>query len=213
MESRKLIVLVEKTQRKYTFNSTATTVAELKEELALKGVSVSSSSVFKEARSKSILTSPDSVLPTNVPYRGTTTNELVFMISEGERKIKLGAMKSRKELYDYVKSHNLSDAVKAKYGKNYTNVSTADLDSFVSSQSAKKETPKTSKTTTKETPCKCKIDFGEIVNATINVVEGLYDGDFIDAEVYKVIMDSLNGKKVDLNNLSTYESLSEEFDF
>lgn len=213
MESRKLIVLVEKTQRKYTFNSTATIVAELKEELALKGVSVSSSSVFKEARSKSILTSPDSVLPTNVPYRGTTTNELVFMISEGERKIKLGAMKSRKELYDYVKSHNLSDAVKAKYGKNYTNVSTADLDSFVSSQSAKKETPKTSKTTTKETPCKCKIDFGEIVNATINVVEGLYDGDFIDAEVYKVIMDSLNGKKVDLNNLSTYESLSEEFDF
>lgn len=213
MESRKLIVLVEKTQRKYTFNSTATTVAELKEELALKGVSVSSSSVFKEARSKSILTSPDSVLPTNVPYRGTTTNELVFMISEGERKIKLGAMKSRKELYDYVKSHNLSDAVKAKYGKNYTNVSTADLDSFVSSQSAKKETPKTSKTTTKETPCKCKADFGEIVNATINVVEGLYDEDFIDAEVHKVIMDSLNGKKVDLNNLSTYESLSEEFDF
>ena len=213
MESRKIIVLVEKTQRKYTFNSSATTVAELKEDLSLHGVSVPSTCIFKEARSKSTLTSPDSILPTNVPYKGATTNELVFMMSEGERKIKSGAMKSRKELYDYVKSHNLSDAVKAKYGKNYTNVSTADLDSFVSSQSTKKETPKTSKTTTKETPCKCKVDFGEIVNATINVVEGLYDENFIDAEVYKVIMDSLNGKKVDLNNLSTYESLSEEFNF
>ena len=213
MESRKIIVLVEKTQRKYTFNSSATTVAELKEDLSLHGVSVPSTCIFKEARSKSTLTSPDSILPTNVPYKGTTTNELVFMMSEGERKIKSGAMKSRKELYDYVKSHNLSDAVKAKYGKNYTNVSTADLDSFVSSQSIKKETPKTSKTTTEKTPCKCKVDFGEIVNATINVVEGLYDENFIDAEVYKVIMDSLNGKKVDLNNLSTYESLSEEFNF
>lgn len=213
MESRKIIVLVEKTQRKYTFNSSATTVAELKEDLSLQGVSVPSTCIFKEARSKSTLTSPDSILPTNVPYKGTTTNELVFMMSEGERKIKLGAMKSRKELYDYIKSHNLTDAVKKEYGKNYTNVSTADLDSFVSSQSTKKETPKTSKTTTKETPCKCKVDFGEIVNATINVVEGLYDENFIDAEVYKVIMDSLNGKKVDLNNLSTYESLSEEFDF
>ena len=213
MESRKIIVLVEKTQRKYTFNSSATTVAELKEDLSLHGVSVPSTCIFKEARSKSTLTSPDSILPTNVPYKGATTNELVFMMSEGERKIKSGAMKSRKELYDYVKSHNLSDAVKAKYGKNYTNVSTADLDSFVSSQSIKKETPKTSKTTTEKTPCKCKVDFGEIVNATINVVEGLYDENFIDAEVYKVIMDSLNGKKVDLNNLSTYESLSEEFNF
>ena len=213
MESRKIIVLVEKTQRKYTFNSSATTVAELKEDLSLHGVSVPSTCIFKEARSKSTLTSPDSILPTNVPYKGATTNELVFMMSEGERKIKSGAMKSRKELYDYVKSHNLSDAVKAKYGKNYTNVSTADLDSFVSSQSIKKETPKTSKTTTEKTPCRCKVDFGEIVNATINVVEGLYDENFIDAEVYKVIMDSLNGKKVDLNNLSTYESLSEEFNF
>lgn len=213
MESRKIIVLVEKTQRKYTFNSSATTVAELKEDLSLQGVSVPSTCIFKEARSKSTLTSPDSILPTNVPYKGTTTNELVFMMSEGERKIKLGAMKSRKELYDYIKSHNLADAVKKEYGKNYTNVSTADLDSFVSSQSTKKETPKASKTTTKKTPCECKVDFGEIVNATINVVEGLYDENFIDAEVYKVIMDSLNGKKVDLNSLSTYESLSEEFDF
>lgn len=218
MESRKIIVLVEKTQRKYTFNSSATTVAELKEDLSLQGVSVPSTCIFKEARSKSTLTSPDSILPTNVPYKGTTTNELVFMMSEGERKIKSGAMKSRKELYDYIKSHNLADAVKKEYGKNYTNVTTAELDTFVNvhsvkTSSTKKETPKTSKTTTKETPCKCKVDFGEIVNATINVVEGLYDENFIDAEVYKVIMDSLNGKKVDLNNLSTYESLSEEFNF
>lgn len=218
MESRKIIVLVEKTQRKYTFNSSATTVAELKEDLSLQGVSVPSTCIFKEARSKSTLTSPDSILPTNVPYKGATTNELVFMMSEGERKIKSGAMKSRKELYDYIKSHNLADAVKKEYGKNYTNVTTAELDTFVNAHSVKisstkKETPKTSKTTTKETPCKCKVDFGEIVNATINVVEGLYDENFIDAEVYKVIMDSLNGKKVDLNSLSTYESLSEEFDF
>ena len=218
MESRKIIVLVEKTQRKYTFNSSATTVAELKEDLSLQGVSVPSTCIFKEARSKSTLTSPDSILPTNVPYKGTTTNELVFMMSEGERKIKLGAMKSRKELYDYIKSHNLTDAVKKEYGKNYTNVATAELDTFVNvhsvkASSTKKETPKTSKTTTEKTPCKCKVDFGEIVNATINVVEGLYDENFIDAEVYKVIMDSLNGKKVDLNNLSTYESLSEEFNF
>ena len=223
MESRKIIVLVEKTQRKYTFNSSATTVAELKEDLSLQGVSVPSTCIFKEARSKSTLTSPDSILPTNVPYKGATTNELVFMMSEGERKIKLGAMKSRKELYDYIKSHNLADAVKEKYGKNYTNVTTAELDTFVNVHSVKTSSTKapvkspkksaTEKSAPKGGNCTCHSEDEQVIKKTTNVVMSLYNNNYIDADVYNLLIDSLSGKEVNVDDLSTYESLSEEFNF
>ena len=130
MESRKSTVLVEATQKKYVLMSSATKLSELKEELAQKGVTTNDSDSFKESRSKSILTSPESVLPTNIPWKGGITNELVFMVSKAERKIKLG-MKSRNEIVALIKSYGLLDEVKKKTGKNYTNVSTAVLSEIV----------------------------------------------------------------------------------
>ena len=80
MESRKITVLVEATQKKYVLMSSATKLSELKEELAQKGGITNDSDSFKESRSKSILTSPESILPTNITLVATMSicNTFVF---------------------------------------------------------------------------------------------------------------------------------------
>lgn len=59
---------------------------------------------------------------------------------------------SRKELYNKVKELGAADAIKAKFGDNFTRVSNADLEDFLRGF-GKKTTPakKVTKATTKET--------------------------------------------------------------
>lgn len=220
MESRKITVLVEATQKKYVLMSSATKLSELKEELAQKGVTTNDSDSFKESRSKSILTSPESVLPTNIPWKGGITNELVFMVSKAERKIKLG-MKSRNEIVALIKSYGLLDEVKKKTGKNYTNVSTAVLSEIVDKYELKarakvKDAPtpksapnvkKSSKKSVESAPsCDCAVKFKEAVNS-------LYKENFIDCEVKDFLYEVIEGKDVNIDDISSYDDLAEEFDF
>ena len=220
MESRKITVLIEATQKKYVLMSSATKLSELKEELAQKGVTTNDSDSFKESRSKSILTSPESVLPTNIPWKGGITNELVFMISKAERKIKLG-MKSRNEIVALIKSYGLLDKVKEKTGKNYTNVSTAVLSEIVDKYELKarakvKDAPtpksasnveKSSKKSVESAPsCDCAVKFKEAVNS-------LYKENLIDCEVKDFLYRVIEGKDVNIDDISSYDDLAEEFDF
>ena len=220
MESRKITVLVEATQKKYVLMSSATKLSELKEELAQKGVTTNDSDSFKESRSKSILTSPESVLPTNIPWKGGITNELVFMVSKAERKIKLG-MKSRNEIVALIKSYGLLDEVKKKTGKNYTNVSTAVLSEIVDKYELKarakvKDVPtpksapnveKASKKSVKSAPsCDCAVKFKK-------AVDSLYKENLIDCEVKDFLYEVIEGKDVNIDDISSYDDLAEEFDF
>lgn len=220
MERRKITVLVEATQKKYVLLSSATKLSELKEELAQKGVTTNDSDSFKESRSKSILTSPESVLPTNIPWKGGITNELVFMISKAERKIKLG-MKSRNEIVALIKSYGLLDEVKKKTGKNYTNVSTAVLSEIVDKYELKvrtkvKDTPtpksapnveKSSKKSVESAPsCDCAVKFKKAVDA-------LYKENLIDYEVRDFLFGVIEGKDVNIDDISSYDDLAEEFNF
>ena len=72
--------------------------------------------VFYEGVSKTELINNNSVLPSNIPYRGQTTNELVFMLTNPNKKIKSGAM-NRKEIYALIKKHNLQKACLENYKK------------------------------------------------------------------------------------------------
>ena len=220
MESRKITVLVEATQKKYVLMSSATKLSELKEELAQKGVTTNDSDSFKESRSKSILTSPESVLPTNIPWKGGITNELVFMVSKAERKIKLG-MKSRNEIVALIKSYGLLDEVKKKTGKNYTNVSTAVLSEIVDKYELKTRTKAKDAHTPKSAPnvkmsskksvesapsCDCAVKFKK-------AVDSLYKENLIDCEVKDFLYEVIEGKDVNINDISSYDDLVEEFDF
>lgn len=141
MESRKITIVETKNQRKSTIMSSASTLAELKSDLRANGIDYSGMTFF-EGTSKVELKNDASVLPHDVPYKGTITNELVFMLTNTNRKIKSGAIvMSRTEAYSAIKSMGLQNACIKKFGKNFTMCKTADLIALIQSNSASKPAP------------------------------------------------------------------------
>lgn len=143
METRKIVVVQTKNQKKSVIMSAATTLAELKSDLRANGIDYDGMTFF-EGTSKVELKNDASVLPHDVPYKGTVTNELVFMLTNTNKKIRSGAATmSRAEAYSAIKSMGLQDACVKKFGKNFTMCKTTDLIALVQSNSAAKPTPKT----------------------------------------------------------------------
>ena len=143
MEARKITVVQTKNQKKSVIMSAATTLAELKSDLRANGIDYDGMTFF-EGTSKVELKNDTSVLPHDVPYKGTITNELVFMLTNTNKKIRSGAATmSRAEAYSAIKSMGLQDACVKKFGKNFTMCKTADLIALVQSNSASKPTSKT----------------------------------------------------------------------
>lgn len=139
MEARKITVVQTKNQKKSVIMSAATTLAELKSDLRANGIDYNGMTFF-EGTSKVELKNDASVLPHDVPYKGTVTNELVFMLTNTNKKIRSGAM-SRMEAYAEIKRRGLQDACLKKFGKNFTMCKTADLIALVQSNDASKPAP------------------------------------------------------------------------
>ena len=139
MEARKITVVQTKNQKKSVIMSAATTLAELKSDLRANGIDYDDMAFF-EGTSKVELKNDASVLPHDVPYKGTTTNELVFMLTNTNKKIRSGAM-SRMKVYAEIKRRGLQDACLKKFGKNFTMCKTADLIALVHSNGASKPAP------------------------------------------------------------------------
>ena len=138
MEARKIIVVQAKNQRKSVIMSAATTLAELKADLRQNDIDYDGMTFF-EGTSKVELKNDASVLPHDVPYKGTITNELVFMLTNTNKKIRSGAVAmSRDEAYSAIKSMGLQDACVKKFGKNFTMCKTADLIALIQSNGASK---------------------------------------------------------------------------
>lgn len=141
MEARKITVVQTKNQKKSVIMSAATTLAELKSDLRANGIDYDGMTFF-EGTSKVELKNDASVLPHDVPYNGTITNELVFMLTNTNKKIRSGAVAmSRAEAYSAIKSMGLQDACVKKFGKNFTMCKTADLIALVQSNGVSKPAP------------------------------------------------------------------------
>ena len=141
MDVRKITVVQTKNQKKSVIMSAATTLAELKSDLRANGIDCEGMTFF-EGTSKVELKNDASVLPHDVPWKGTTTNELVFMLTNTNKKIRSGAVAmSRAEAYNAIKSMGLQDACVKKFGKNFTMCKTADLIALVQSNGASKPAP------------------------------------------------------------------------
>lgn len=141
METRKITVVQTKNQKKSVIMSAATTLAELKSDLRANGIDYDGMTFF-EGTSKVELKNDASVLPHDVPYKGIITNELVFMLTNTNKKIRSGAVAmSRAEAYNAIKSMGLQDACVKKFGKNFTMCKTADLIALVQSNDASKPMP------------------------------------------------------------------------
>lgn len=151
MEARKITVVQTKNQKKSVIMSAAMTLAELKSDLRANGIDYDGMTFF-EGTSKVELKNDASVLPLDVPYKGTITNELVFMLTDTNKKIRSGAVAmSRAEAYSAIKSMGLQDACVKKFGKNFTMCKTADLIALIqSNNSAANPAPAAPKAETKK---------------------------------------------------------------
>lgn len=141
MEARKITVVLNNKSSQKTIMSTAETLGQLKRDMSNAGISISGMA-FYEGRTRTELKDDQSVLPTNVPVpaKGTTpastTNELVFMLTPGNKKIKSGALGTeRSNILAEIKAKSLGKAVMEKFKKNATQVSTKELTVFLAEQS------------------------------------------------------------------------------
>lgn len=139
MEARKITIVSTKTQKKSVIISGAETLEELKRDLREAGIDYDDMT-FYEGTSKTELKTDESVLPKDVPYTNRTTgetkntNELVFMLTNTNKKIRSGATMTRAEAYDAIKEAGLQDECRKKFGKNFTMCKTNELISFIESK-------------------------------------------------------------------------------
>ena len=132
MEARNITVVSTQNQNKYVVNTDATTLRELKAALDAQHIAYEGMT-FYEGLSHTELLTDDAILPHDVPYKGEVTNELVFMLTTPNKKIRSGAdlSEARAALYDAVEELGLKDACVAVYGKNFTQCKNSELMALV----------------------------------------------------------------------------------
>ena len=225
METRKVTIINSKTQsQKVIQDSKATTLGELKQEMRERGIDYTGMTFF-EGHMRAELKDDAAPLPTNIPYKGQVVNDLTFMLTAPEKKVKSGAM-SRAEAYTEIKKKGLQGACVGKFGKNFTQCSTADLISLIEKNSTKAApAPKAEKpaeaaapaapakkeeaSIAPETPatgCNCS-------KAIAILAEALYDNDTIEEETYDAIMATLKGGSYSAPEKMSKKEIDTMFDF
>ena len=201
MEKRKITVIPTKTHKTQVIESAATTLAELKADLTKAGIDYTDCTFF-EGLTKIELKNDAAILPHDVPYKGTTTNNLVFMITNASKKIRSGAKLDRKAIIEEIKAKNLTEVVKKTYGKNYTNCKTEDLEKILSMNNtstlkeapAKKEVPNESvMKTTDLSNYVTKAELREVIESLLKEMD--------DAEIDYV-------EDIDINNIAIIGKVS-----
>lgn len=221
METRKVTIINSKTQsQKVIQDSKATTLGELKQEMRERGIDYTGMTFF-EGHMRAELKDDAAPLPTNIPYKGQVVNDLTFMLTAPEKKVKSGAM-SRAEAYAEIKNRALQGACVDKFGKNFTQCSTADLISLIEENSTKAApAPKDEKPVeaapvkkeeapvapeTPATDCSCS-------KALAILTEALYENDTIEEETYDAVMATLKGDSYNAPEKMSKREIDEMFGF
>lgn len=141
MEARKILFILSNSSNQKSIMSEAETLGALKADMRRAGINYDGMT-FYEGRTRTELKDDASILPVNVPVPAkgttpaTTTNDLVFMLTTANKKIKSGALSpERKNALEEIKAKGLGAAVTAKFGKNATQCKTPDLLAFLAEQS------------------------------------------------------------------------------
>lgn len=120
MEERTIWILDRATNTHVKIITDATTFGELKQAAKAAGVRYEGKDWLERISQQSPL-SDESILPTNLPWQGKVTNDLVFVLTDTNKKIKSGL--DRNEILEKVRDLGLQQELKLKYGKPYTNIS------------------------------------------------------------------------------------------
>lgn len=228
MEFRKVTIINNKTQsQKVIQASSATTLGELKREMREAGIEFEGMTFF-EGHLRAELKDDASILPTNIPYKGQVVNDLTFLLTAPEKKIKSGAM-SRAEAYNAIKARGLQDECVKRFGKNFTMCKTQDLIDLLSEggapakeekkevvkeKPAKKEVAKESaKEKTAEAPTTTATSEGNVAGALEILLEDLYGSDVIEEGTYDRAMAVLKGTTYSAPEKMSKAEINKMFDF
>lgn len=226
MEFRKVTIINNKTQsQKVIQASTATTLGELKREMREAGIEYGGMTFF-EGHLRAELKDDASILPTNIPYKGQVVNDLTFLLTAPEKKIKSGAM-SRAEAYNAIKARGLQDECVKRFGKNFTMCKTRDLIDLLSEGGAPAKEEK--KEVVKEKPVKKEVakepvkekkvveatatSEGNVAGALEILLEDLYGSDVIEEGTYDRAMAVLKGTTYSAPEKMSKAEINKMFDF
>lgn len=131
MENREILIANTKTQKRSKITTNATTLGELKSALSAAGIDYSGMT-FTEGISKTQLIDNNTQLPQNVLYKGQPTNNLVILLTNTKKNIASGIQAAdRKAAYSIIKDYGFQEDIKEVFGRNFTQVPTADLQKFI----------------------------------------------------------------------------------
>lgn len=197
MESRKITVVSTANHIKKTIMSSAETLGQLKADFDANNIQYNDMT-FYEGLSKTELISDDSILPKNINYKGVVTNDLVFMLTYSNKKIKSGSIDERMAVYDKIKELALQDKVKEIYGKPYTMVKTAELVKVIDENTKSQETIADNVV--------CDDTLTNLVTAFKSLVNTLNNNGYIDITTFMDIMDKIDGVNHTCKCSNTIES-------
>lgn len=216
METRRITVVPTRAQRTYVVETGAETLAELKAALDEAGIDYENMS-FLEGLTKTELVNDESLLPKNVEYKGRTTNELVIMLTNTEKKITSGI--DRKELYAKIKQAGLGEVVKKAFGKNYTQVSSSDLVGFLNNEApSNTDSASTEKPVEEAAPCHLEERVSALEQTVDKLLKTLYssallDDDELGSIKVKITEDSDFTDKKDDNSVYSEDELNDILNF
>lgn len=195
MEARKILFVLNNSSSQKSIMSEAETLGALKADMRRAGINYENMT-FYEGRTRTELKDDASVLPTNVPVAAkgttpaTTTNDLVFMLTTANKKIRSGAG-DRPAVYAQIRQLELQDACKAKYGKNFTQCSTADLEALIANATPKvmSAEPKVVSSVVEDIP------------TTGNIAVIISNAGSNKQKVVKVIQETINVSSKEANNI------------
>lgn len=184
MEARNITIVSTQNQNKYVVNTDATTLGELKAALRQQGIGYDGMT-FYEGLSHTELLTDESVLPHDVPYKGDTTNELVFMLTVPNKKIRSGAVpEARQALYDTIKELGIEGVCITVYGRNFTQCKNSELMAIIEEAEAAREATEPDNNVAKALDLLVSIleDDLTISNSQAEQVRAVLAGDVVDNE-------------------------------
>lgn len=174
MENRTITIVSTRDQKRSTVNTNATTLAELKSALRTAGIDYEGMTFYEGLTHTELLTD-DSILPHDVEYKGETTNNLVFMLTNPNKKIKSGALsEARQALYNEIHSRELEAKVMETYGRSFTQCKNSELAAVIE----------------ENTPAEVDNNVAEAVKVLVDI---LWDEDYLSCSEKDRILAVLNG--------------------
>lgn len=206
METRKITVIETRNSKKTIIETAATTLGELKRDFSAHNIDYSDMTFF-EGLTKTELINNDSLLPTNVMYKGTPTNNLTIMLTNSNKKIKSGALSEttpRSVVYSHIQNMGLQTQCVTRFGRNYTQVPTASLIALIND--ANKNTEK---------KCECNNETERLVNAFTALIDTLEFNDHISYLEANELREILGAPKSTPKDKEIYsqKELDDMFDF